>query len=278
MLDIRQTLEYAKYLSKTGWVVERHAEINYFIKKFPLIGSAIKIQRPEDIITTQTIKLSKKYRAFQIIYEPKNTPDAKYLLSCGYKLSKSPFLPTKTIQLDLTESKEDILMQMKKDARYSIKKTENLKPNTENNLEEFRRVWKKSVGFKRYIPSITSLKDLKVSFKENSLFLTAGLPRQSEAEAGAIFLIGNKIAYYWQAFTSKAGRKSLAQYKIVWEGILWAKAHGAKIFDFEGIYDERFPNKRWLGFTHFKKSFGGEEIEHPGAYTKLSLFAIPKIL
>ena len=271
MLDIRQTFEYAKYLSKTGWIVERHAEINYFIKKFPLIGSAIKIQRPEDIITTQTIKLSKKYRAFQIIYEPKNTPDAKYLLSCGYKLSKSPFLPTKTIQLDLTESKEDILMQMKKDARYSIKKTENLKPNTENNLEEFRRVWKKSVGLKRYVPSITSLKALKVSFKENSLFLTAGLPRQSEAGAGAIFLIGNKIAYYWQAFTSKAGRKSLAQYKIVWEGILWAKAHGAKIFDFEGIYDERFPNKRWLGFTHFKKSFGGEEVEYPGAFVKYNI-------
>src|SRR3989344_2618719 len=136
MLYIRQTPQYANHLKKTGWIVEKHAEINYFIKKFPLIGSAIKIQRPEEIRTAQTIKLSKKYRAFQIIYEPKNTLDAKYLLSCGYKLSKSPYLPTKTLHLDLTQSEETLLKQMQKDARYSIGKTENLKLKTENNTEK----------------------------------------------------------------------------------------------------------------------------------------------
>lgn len=90
----------------------------------------------------------------------------------------------------------------------------------------------------------------------------------NEASAGAIFLLADSIAYYWQAFTSKGGRGKLTQYKIVWEGILWAKKMGAKVFDFEGIYDERFPNKSWLGFTHFKKSFGGYEVEYPGAFIK----------
>ena len=113
------------------------------------------------------------------------------------------------------------------------------------------------------------------------MYLTAGLPRRSrdeklpaytssfgEAKAGAIFLIGDGVGYYWQAFTNKEGRKEQIQYKIVWEGILWAKKRGAKVFDFEGIYDPRFPDKSWLGFTHFKKSFGGYEVEYPGAYTK----------
>lgn len=277
MIDIRQTLEYAKYLSKTGWIVERHAEINYFIRKFPVVGSAIKIQRPEEIRTAQTIKLSKKYRAFQIIYEPKNDLDAKYLLSCGYKLSKSPYLPSKTLHLDLTNPKEKILKQMKKDARHSIRKTKDLKTKELSNkkdIEEFKNAWKKAAGLKRYVPPLSHLLALKKSFKKNCLFLTTGLPAKALATAGAIFLVGDKTAYYWQAFTSKDGRRSLAQYKIVWEGILWAKAHGAKIFDFEGVYDSRFPDKRWLGFTHFKKSFGGEEIEYPGAYTKLNLFGI----
>ena len=49
MNDIRQTAKYAKYLKKIGWQVERINEINYFIKKFPLIGSVIKVQRPENI-------------------------------------------------------------------------------------------------------------------------------------------------------------------------------------------------------------------------------------
>lgn len=52
---------------------------------------------------------------------------------------------------------------------------------------------------------------------------------------------------------------------------MWAKKRGCKIFDFEGIYDERFPNKSWLGFTHFKKSFGGYEVSYPGTYTKTRL-------
>jgi len=195
-------------------------------------------------------------------------------------LSKSPFLPTKTIHLDLTQSKDKLLKQVKKDARYALRKTEDLKTKKLKNIdevEEFRNVWKKSVGLKRYVPSLSHLTALKKTFADNSLFLLAssnqtGLPRQSEASAGAIFLIGDKNSYYWQAFTSKEGRKSLSQYKIVWEGILWAKEKGAKIFDFEGIYDERFPNKSWLGFTHFKKSFGGSETEYPGTYTKFSFF------
>jgi lipid II:glycine glycyltransferase (peptidoglycan interpeptide bridge formation enzyme) len=58
---------------------------------------------------------------------------------------------------------------------------------------------------------------------------------------------------------------------MVWYGILWGKKRGAKMFDFEGIYDSRFPNKSWLGFTHFKKSFGGKEVEYPGCFVKTKL-------
>jgi lipid II:glycine glycyltransferase (peptidoglycan interpeptide bridge formation enzyme) len=47
-----------------------------------------------------------------------------------------------------------------------------------------------------------------------------------------------------------------------------AKKRKCKLWDFEGIYDERFPNKDWLGFSHFKKSFGGSEILFPGSVTK----------
>lgn len=90
----------------------------------------------------------------------------------------------------------------------------------------------------------------------------------ADGSSGAIFLLADGIAYYWQAFANKEGRKKLYQYKVVWEGILWAKKKGARIFDFEGIYDERFPNKTWLGFTHFKKSFGGYEVEYSGAFVK----------
>lgn len=260
MVDVRQTAHYANYLSKIGWRVEREKEINYFIKKLPIVGSIIKIQRPEEVHINKIRELSKKYRAFQIIVEPKTDFDAKFILSLDFKLSKSPYLPTKTLQIDLTRSKTTIFKNLAKDAGSAVKK--NLGMNIKNSsVENFHTVWKRAVGIRRYIPPLTHLKALKKSFKNRIVFLV-------HQDSGAIFLLGEGISYYWQAFTGRGGRKSLAQYKIVWEGILWAKSSGAKVFDFEGIYDERFPNKSWLGFAHFKKSFGGYEVEYPGTFVK----------
>jgi hypothetical protein len=266
MTDIRQSVQYANYLSSIGWKVERLADINYFIKKLPLIGSVIKVQRPPEIRTDTINKLSRKYRALQIIIEPKNRMDAEFLTSIGYKLSKLPYLPTKTLQLDLTKSNRAIVKDLKKDARSALRKSQNSKIQEITNLGMFREKWKKAVGLKRYITPTTHLMALKKSFKKNVLFLA-----DTSNASGAIFLYSDKIAYYWQAFTDKAGRKNLSQYKIVWEGLVWAKKRGARIFDFEGIFDRRFPNKTWLGFTHFKKSFGGYEVGYPGCVVKSKL-------
>lgn len=264
MVDIRQTPQYARYLKSVGWNVERINEINYFIKKFPLVGSVIKIQRPEEINNKIINQLASKYRVFQTIVEPKGELDAKYLISLGYKQSKSPYLPTKTLQLDLTRNRKQLFNGLKKDARLSIKKNKESKVlDYGTELKRFREDWKNSVGWKRYVPPLSHLVSLRKSFKNNSLFLAT-----ETTSSGAIFLIGDKIGYYWQAFISNEGRKQQSQYKTVWEGIKWAKKMGTKVFDFEGIYDERFPNKSWLGFTHFKKSFDGYGIEYPGVYIK----------
>jgi lipid II:glycine glycyltransferase (peptidoglycan interpeptide bridge formation enzyme) len=270
MVDIRQTPKYANYLSSIGWVVERPAEINYFIKKVPFLGSVLKLQRPEEIRIQKIRDLAKKHRAFQIIVEPKTDLDAKYLVSIGFKLSKSPYLPTKTLQLDLTKSERQLFTGLKKDAKAAIRKIDNsgLKFQEAKSTEQFRNEWKKAIGLKRYVPPLEHLEALKKSFGNGYVMYHSS---DSPIHDGTIFLLGVKLAYYWQAFTNKEGRKALIQYQIVWEGILWAKKNGAKIFDFEGIYDERFSNKSWLGFTHFKKSFGGVEIEYPGAFVKRRL-------
>jgi len=270
MPDIRQSRQYADYLSKIGWTVERINNTNYFIKKIPLIGSVLKVQRPKEINFEEIERLRKKYRAFQIIIEPQLTSGFgsivhNLLYTHGYKLSKSPYLPTKTLylNLDLNISKQKLFVNLKKDAKYAIKKTSNIQVNTQNNTVLFRNIWKETVSCRRYVPPFFHLISLRKSFKDNCLFLMS-----EGMSSGAIFLLSGKTAYYWQAFTGKKGRKTQVQYGIVWKGILWAKKKGAKILDFEGIYDERFPNKSWLGFTHFKKSFGGNVVEYPGCYTK----------
>lgn len=272
MIDIRQSKNYAKYMSLLGWKVERIDGANYFIKKIPIIGSVLKIQRPKKIDFEETEKLSKKYRVFQIILEPDLTPvidpikHHKSILSLGFKLSRKPYLPSKTLRLDLTRP-----LKFEKETRRAIRKGSESKIkeySTPSEIKSFREAWKKSVKFTRFVPSAEQLINLRQSFPgTNSIFLAS-----HNLSAGAIFIGTKDMGYYWQAFTNKEGRTSLSQYSLLYQGILWAKKQGCKIFDFEGIYDPRFPNKSWLGFTHFKKSFGGHEVEYPGCFTKYNIF------
>ncbi len=290
-MDIRQTTNYAKYLSSSGWKVERIGEINYFIRKFPLIGSVLKVQRPKTIDLSCIHVLLHRYRVFQVIVEPRDKKQADILAKSGFKLSKSPYLPTKTLQIDLTQGKEAILKNFKKDARYAIRKAESPERpkgveggggtfikeySTPKDIKIFREAWKNSVNFKRFVPGETQLNNLRKSFPlQKSLFL-ASHNISGRIIGGVIFTVSshersNYITYYWQAFTNNEGRTSLSQYSLLYQGILWAKKIGCKIFDFEGIYDPRFPDKSWLGFTHFKRSFGGYEVEYPGCYIKFRL-------
>jgi len=276
-IDLRQTKESAQYLKQQGWLVEKIDQDYIFIRQIPLsCFSIIKLQRPQKINFKKINRLAKKYHAFQINIEPRleaKTPRKKFEKN-GYQLKNSPFLPAKTIQLDLTLSQKQIFKQMKKDARYSIKKAqkEKLQLIELKNLAEFRQAWKVAVNWQRYIPSLKSLKSLKKAFGSKAIFLICHNPKRPKQQdkilAGTVIILTSQVAYYYYAFTSKEGRKRLAQYLLIWETIKLAKKKGCQAFDFEGIYDKRFPIKSWQGFSHFKKSFGGKEIEYQGCFTK----------
>ncbi|MGA2910419.1 MAG: GNAT family N-acetyltransferase [Candidatus Microgenomates bacterium] len=270
MADIRQSIHFANYLKRQGWTVERIGEINYFIKKFPIIGSILKVQRPEEIQIDIVRKLIRKYRIFQIIIEPKTELDAKFLASIGFRLSKSPYLPSKTLQIDLTQPRKKIFAHIKKDARYSIKRGESLlikSYSTPDEIRTWREAWKNSVNYKRYVPPVQQLINLRKSFPSTYSLFLASHNISGRIIGGVLFTrSSHDFAYYWYGFTNSEGRTSLAQYSLLYQGILWAEKMGCKIFDFEGVYDSRFPNKSWLGFSHFKRSFGGYEVEYPGCF------------
>jgi len=284
MVDIRQSIHFANYLKRLGWAVERVGEVNYFIRKFPLVGSILKVQRPEEINYDIINRLCRKYRTFQVILEPSlasgfGTFSHNQLYAHGFKLSKSPYLPSKTLQIDLTQTQKEIFGHFKKDARYAIKRggAMNIKSySTPDEIKKWREAWKNSVKFYRYVPTTDQLINLRKSFPGNYSLFLASHNMSGRIIGGVLFTISshersNYISYYWYAFTNKEGRASLSQYSLLYQGILWAKTQGCKIFDFEGVYDPRFPNKSWLGFSHFKKSFGGYEVIYPGCYAKFRL-------
>lgn len=282
MIDIRQSKNYATFLRSRGWTVERIKKVNYFLKRLAFVGSILKIQRPKKIDFRTINKLCRKYGVFQVIIEPDldarigSFKDSHYLLlHNGFKLSNNTYLPSKTLHLDLSVSINRLIDNMKKDARSAIKQGSGLKIKSylsPNQIKIWRKAWKNSVSFKKYVPGEEQLINWRKSFPHNNSIFLASHNIEGKIIGGALFTISRErddvVCYYWHGFTNKEGRSTLSQYSLLYFGILWAKRQGCKIFDFEGIYDERFPNKSWLGFTHFKKSFGGYEVCYPGCYTK----------
>lgn len=266
-IDIRQSKEYANHLKNQGWIVKREDSVNYFIKKIPLLGSFLKVQRPEKIDLDTIGRLVENYKIRKIIVEPKKFSDTKSLISGGYQLARSTYLPSKTLILKL-KNKEFIYKNLKKNTKYGIRKSANLPIVQNPNLTIFHDSWKSVAGFSHYVPSVSTLASLQTNLGTNMIILAShnNMSRKNIFNTGSIFLLSDDTCYYWQSFSNKIGRSSLAQYSILWNGILWGILRGAKYFDFEGIYDSRFPNKAWLGFTYFKKQFGGTEIKYPGAY------------
>jgi lipid II:glycine glycyltransferase (peptidoglycan interpeptide bridge formation enzyme) len=70
------------------------------------------------------------------------------------------------------------------------------------------------------------------------------------------------------AASSLEGKKYFAPTLVAWNAIMSSKKEGKKIFDFEGIYDERFPLNSWKGFSRFKNGFGGNVVSYPGCLSK----------
>lgn len=268
MIDLRQSPQFGKYTEAIGWQTEKIGDCQVFIRQLPLIGSIIKIQRPNSIPFKKIDELAKRYRALFVKIEPiqqLSNKTMKQLKSHGFRQDSWPLLPTKTIWIDLTKTANQLWKEMEKETRYCVKKAE------ENNLTigqlSNRTIDKFYKNFKKfgkgYIPKRDEFQALNESLGKNAILLSL------DGLAGTLILIADQTAYYYYAFSSSLGRKKFAQHLLIWEAIKLAKSLKCQIFDLEGIEDSRYKvTRKWRGFSHFKKSFGGKEIAFPGSFTK----------
>ena len=268
MSDLRQAPEYCQWMRAIGWQVEK----GMFIKKPWFVPwSFIKIQRQKKPID---FPATEKYKAMQIKIEPAWDDKTDYQ-ALGFKPDKSAMLPTKTIWLDLRKNKRLMLEQMHSKTRYNIKKrkTKNEKLKIirgnkikESQIREFYAIYRENCRRQHFWGlDFNQLKNLFHCFGEKAWLLAIN-------EGCLIILIYDKTAYYSHNASSQAGRDKFVPTLLTWEAIKLAKKLGCSRFDFEGIADSHFPiTKKWQGFTRFKKSFGGIEVEYRGSFSKWRL-------
>jgi len=186
------------------------------------------------------------------------------VIPAGFRQDNWPLLGTKTLRVDLSRPLGLIRQSFKKDARYCLRRVHGSPSKvSKNHFEDFYQIWKKSGKIKRlWIPSERSYQALVEVFGEKAFCVTVN------NLAGCLVLTHERTAYYYYSGALPEGKRFNLPYLVVWEAMKEAKKRGCKQWDFEGIYDSRWPNKGWRGFSHFKKSFDGIEVEFPGCFTK----------
>ncbi len=269
--DLRQSAPYAKYIRSIGWRVITVDNTQVFIRSLGILGAIAKIQRVDHPLSWNKInKVLKENKVWIVKLEPRTYN----LVPPRFHPDKWPLLATKTLRIDLTPPLQIIKARFKKDARYSLRKVQGFPQSgiplrgtkfkvQKNNFGGFYELWKKSAKIKKlWIPPKKHFDSLVGAFGKDCFCITI------DNLAGALILIHDRIAYYYYAAALPEAKKLYLPYFVVLELIKKAKKLECKIWDWEGIYDERWPNKSWQGFTHFKKSFGGYEVSFPGSFTR----------
>ncbi len=184
----------------------------------------------------------------------------------GLRDSQYDHQPQTSLILDLDQSEEDILKQMKPKGRYNIKVAQKhevtVKPSVD--VDTFYHLLS-TTGFrdKFGIHPKSYYRKMLQAMPENAQLLLAAC--NGEVIAGGFFVYLDEWGIYYYGASAETYRNVMAPYLIQWEAIKEAKRRGCKHYDFLGIAPEGAEGHAWAGVTSFKKKFGGHTVDYPQA-------------
>jgi len=248
--------------------------INIFFKRFPFAGTVAKIHRPEHLPSLEKlIPFLRTYGVRRLILEPIATARQSDVtawcqrLPKSISLNRSPFLPTKTIRIDLTGDIENIFASFTEAKRRAVRRSLKLGVSvaSSTDIDSLIRVKNASAGWFGFITT-TGIRELWETFSpDHTAILLAYKGMSKKPIGGVLLLFWDSIAYYWIAGATKEGKKYFMPTLLAYEAMKLAKKKHARQFDFVGVWDERIPreNLSWKGFTKFKEGFGGKIRYYP---------------
>lgn len=285
-VDFRQNPYWGEYMKKIGWQIERIEEIQLCIRRLPLLGTFIKIQHPHKKIPFKKIDMiAKKYNTTFLIIEPTHYKYSETVFKKnGYVVTRMHHAPTATRKLAIDLPLSKIIASFSENAKRNLRKAEknNLKiktvfakeDKTNEYFELFFRLQKHLTDLKKfYAPGYTESYKKNEALKKTSFFSFAYDPgNKNEPIATVWYGVYEGVITYLQTGITQKGYEYLANYALVLEGIKVGKKLGCTVFDFESMYDPRYPSgvaKRWKGFSEFKSRFHGQEIFYPPSWIKI---------
>lgn len=279
-MDIRQSRQWAAFMEDLGWQIEKVGskgkEQFVYLRKIPLFGKILKAPRISLPIPFSEINfLAKDRGVFFSKIEPNTSLPNSQILSelkeSGFQNDRWSLHPTKTILIDLRKSDEELLSNMEKDTRYSIRASQRrgVRVVKSSDLNRFLKLYRQTAKRQKFWFPEKDLKTLWDIFSnEGKAFILIAVWNQTDI-AGCLILQHEKTAYYYHAASLREYKEFFAPYLLIWETMMNSKRLGLKELDLEGVYDHRFPaTNKWKGFSHFKRGFRGEEVELLGSFVK----------
>jgi len=177
-----------------------------------------------------------------------------------------------TIKIDLTLGSEEILKQMRKNTRGSIRKAEKLGITTTitKNAEEIRSFYDLQAELASrhgFVPF--SLEFLEEQFKAFAARDQAILVHSWDGEtllASAFVIFYNSQAAYHYGVSSEANSRLPGSYAVQWRVIQEAIERGMTTYNLWGVAPEGEKDHRYAGVSLFKRGFGGEELAYLPAH------------
>lgn len=287
--DIRQSAKFAEFMMSIGWKALKINSSTCYLRKIPLMSNFAKIPRPGEIYPIEDYKyFIRENNVFRLKLAPyisynnkKFQKKKNQLLHNGFTIDMNPFSPTTTIEIDLKKPLEVLFQNFSQAKRRAVRRAlkNKIEVKISSDIESFVKI-RQNQYFPFGFLVNKETRNIWQSFAPGNAELLLACqnnmkysPPQTQAIAqncgerpiaGILLLMYNKIAYYWFASALKRGKQLFAPTLLVWEALKLAKKRGCTVFDFEGIYDSRFPKaaESWKGFTKFKEGFGGKIITY----------------
>lgn len=173
-----------------------------------------------------------------------------------------------TWQLNLASSEDELLANMRKTTRYSIRRAarDGVKISQSKNAKDIEILYQlqmEAVKRHKFVPFSKEFMEKQfqafVQDDQASLFLAE---YKKQILSAAMIIYYGDMAVYHYAGTSSRFPKVFSSYLLQWEAIKEAKRRGCKIYNFWGIAPADDPKHRFAGVTIFKRGFGGERVDY----------------
>ncbi|MBP9819442.1 peptidoglycan bridge formation glycyltransferase FemA/FemB family protein [Candidatus Woesebacteria bacterium] len=191
---------------------------------------------------------------------------------CGMSRSPMHLTADLTLQLDLTQSTDVLLQEMRKNTRAAIRKATELgitvrQSNDVTEIEEFYLQQKSLAKRHGFVPfSRMFLEEQFRSFMDDGQVVLFHAYSGDVLLASAFIIFYNHEAVYHYGVSTLENAKLPGSYACQWAAIRAAQQLGCTRYNFWGIAPEAEKQHRFAGVSLFKRGFGGREVAYLPAH------------